>query len=66
MAISEREDKFEIDPYICTECVGYSGKPQCLEGCPVGAILPNPDFMETQQELEAKYILIKELTTLDA
>ncbi len=66
MAISQNGDGYDIDPYLCTECVGHSGTPQCIEGCPIGAILPHPDFRETQRELEEKFILITDLLAVSA
>src|SRR3990170_2175219 len=34
-AISEGEMIYAIDPYQCTECVGWYDEPQCLSVCPV-------------------------------
>lgn len=39
-AISEGQDIFIIDSDKCTECVGHHDAPQCVEVCPVDAILP--------------------------
>ena len=60
-AIFAGERDFEIDPYLCTECVGYFGEAQCAAGCPVGAINLHPDFVESREELEQKYQLITEM-----
>lgn len=38
----------------CTECVGFHETPQCAEVCPVDCCLPDPDYVEEQEELEAK------------
>jgi ferredoxin len=38
-AISEGADIFVIDRDKCTECVGHHDEPQCVEVCPVDAIL---------------------------
>ena len=43
-----------IDPDFCTECVGYFNEPQCVNVCPVEAIVPDPDRAETHEELLAK------------
>ena len=54
-AISAGEEIYVIDPAKCTECVGHYDEPQCQLVCPVDCILQDPDRMETQEELEAKY-----------
>ena len=54
-AIYMGEEIYEIDPNLCTECVGHYDEPQCVEVCPVDCIIPNPDFEETKEELMAKY-----------
>ena len=50
-AISEGEPIYLIDPNKCTECVGFFDEPQCMEVCPVDAIVPNPNYRETNQQL---------------
>jgi len=44
-----------IDPDKCTECVGNSESPQCAEVCPVDACVPDPDQVESREELLAKW-----------
>ena len=46
---------YEIDPLLCTECVGHFETSQCVEVCPVDCIPLNPDYPETQDELMEKY-----------
>lgn len=53
-AIREGEP-YVIDPFKCTECVGADDEPQCVLVCPDEAIIPNPDFVESEDELQAKY-----------
>ena len=31
---------FRINPWLCTECVGFADDPECAKACPVGAIAP--------------------------
>ena len=58
-AISAGETVYEIDPNICTECVGYYEEPQCKSVCPVPeVIIKNPDYQETKEELLKKKQLI--------
>ena len=42
-AIEEGDPTYNIDPDICTECVGSYDEPSCLSVCPVDAIVPDPD-----------------------
>ena len=62
-AISQGLEIYVIDPAKCTECVGHFDKPQCQQVCPVDCIPFNPDFVETQGQLYAKFL---NLVTLKA
>ena len=54
-AISAGEIVYEINPDLCTECVGYFDEPQCRTVCPVPEVLMvNPDRQETKEELLKK------------
>lgn len=55
-AIYQGEEIYEIDPNKCTECVGHYDKPQCREVCPVDCIPVNPDYVETHDQLMAKFL----------
>jgi len=46
---------YEIDPQRCTECVGHFNEPQCVQVCPVSCIPVNPSFVESKEQLLAKY-----------
>jgi ferredoxin len=54
-AISQGPEIYEIDPDLCTECVGHFAEPQCVEVCPVDCIPNDPDNVETKDQLMAKY-----------
>ncbi len=54
-AISQGEEIYDIEPDLCTECVGHFAESQCIEVCPVDCILIDPNRKETQDELMAKY-----------
>ena len=54
-AITEGEPMYVIDAFKCTECVGAEDEPQCVLVCPDKAIIPNPDFVESEEELQSKY-----------
>jgi ferredoxin len=38
----------------CTECVNYHEEPSCASVCPVDCCVPDPDYSETHEILEAK------------
>ncbi|MCC7411831.1 MAG: YfhL family 4Fe-4S dicluster ferredoxin [Gammaproteobacteria bacterium] len=60
VAISRGESRYVIDAFRCTECVGADDEPQCLLVCPrpQECIVPNPDFVESREELQNKYDLL--------
>ena len=55
-AISQGEDIYVIDPHRCTECVGHYSEPQCVKVCPVDCIPLDPNFVESKEQLYAKYL----------
>ncbi|SFI41314.1 YfhL family 4Fe-4S dicluster ferredoxin [Nitrosomonas sp. Nm34] len=54
-AISQGEEIYEINPNLCTECVGHYDTPQCVEVCPVNCIITHPNVTESHEQLLAKY-----------
>ena len=54
-AISSGAEYYMIDPNLCTECVGHFGEPQCRLVCPVDCIPADPDYIETETDLLAKF-----------
>lgn len=54
-AITQGDEIYEIDPSLCTECVGHYDEPQCIEVCPVDCILVDPEHEESREVLQAKY-----------
>ncbi|MBC6401144.1 MAG: 4Fe-4S dicluster domain-containing protein [Ekhidna sp.] len=38
----------------CTECIGFHEEPQCAAVCPVDCCVPDPDHVETEEELQSK------------
>ncbi len=57
-AIAQGEEIYEIDPDLCTECVGHFNTPQCQEVCPINCIPFNPDVVENKAQLMEKYYKI--------
>jgi ferredoxin len=58
-AISEGDDRYVIDPAKCTECVGFFDRSRCGVSCPQGACVPDPEHVESAEELNRKYALIQ-------
>ncbi len=54
-AIKEGGNIYEINPDLCTECVGSFAKQQCAEICPVGAPVPDKTHPEDREALLAKW-----------
>ena len=54
-AIYMGEEIYQIDPDLCTECVGHFDTPQCQLFCPVDCIPHDPEHVESQQGLLQKY-----------
>lgn len=55
-AISQGEEIYEINPLLCTECVGHFETSQCVEVCPVECIHKDPDQAEDRETLYQKYL----------
>jgi len=54
-AIYQGELIYEINPELCTECVGHFDAPQCQQVCPVDCIPLDLLHKESKEELLAKY-----------
>ena len=54
-AIYPGDEIYEINPDLCTECVGHFETSQCVEVCPVDCIPLDPGRPETQDQLLEKY-----------
>ena len=54
-AISMGDEIYEIDPKLCTECVGHFDEPQCVEVCPVDCIPKDENNVENEDQLMLKY-----------
>ncbi|MDX8401269.1 MAG: YfhL family 4Fe-4S dicluster ferredoxin [Mariprofundaceae bacterium] len=54
-AITEGPEIYEIDPDLCTECVGHFDTPQCQLVCPVDCIPRDPAHAEREEALWEKY-----------
>lgn len=54
-AIYQGQEIYEIDPDLCTECVGHYDEPQCVSVCPVDCIPLHPNIVETKEQLLLKF-----------
>ena len=54
-AIYQGQEIYEIEPSLCTECVGHFDASQCVVVCPVACIEVDPNHQESQQVLRGKY-----------
>lgn len=54
-AIYQGVEIYEIDPGLCTECVGHFDVPQCQQVCPVNCIPLDPDHAESREALQLKF-----------
>lgn len=59
-AIFQGETIYEINPNLCTECVGHFDEPQCQQVCPVDCIPRDPLYPETPEALLEKYQRLQE------
>ncbi|MGP1956813.1 MAG: YfhL family 4Fe-4S dicluster ferredoxin [Arsenophonus sp. NC-PE1-MAG3] len=58
-AISMGEEFYQINPNLCTECIGHYDKPTCQSVCPISnTILKDPNNPETEEQLWNKFILL--------
>lgn len=46
---------YEIDPDLCTECVGFYEQPTCISVCPIDCIIPDPAYVENETTLLEKF-----------
>ena len=54
-AITMGAEIFEINPALCTECVGHHEEPRCIDSCPVECIVKSPDDHEDRAALMKKF-----------
>jgi len=53
-AITAGDDIYVIDPFKCTECVGFFDEPQCASVCPMECCDPDPQYPEDEDTLLEK------------
>jgi ferredoxin len=62
-AIFMGEEIYQIDPDRCTECTGHFDEPQCQVLCPVSCIPKDPDRLESEATLLARFIRLQSIQT---
>ena len=60
-AIYQGEEIYQINPDLCTECVGHFNNPQCQDVCPVACIPHDPGHVESSDQLYQKYLRIVQI-----
>ena len=55
-AIYQGLEIFEINPDLCTECIGHFDTPQCVDICPVDCIPKDTEHVENEQQLYEKFL----------
>ena len=55
-AIFQGEEFYQIDPNLCTECIGHFDTSQCVVVCPVDCIPLDPQRIESDDTLYARYL----------
>lgn len=46
---------YEINPDLCTECVGFYDQPTCISVCPLDCIITDPERVEDHDTLYQKF-----------
>jgi len=54
-AIYYGKEIYQIMAEKCTECVGHYDEPTCITVCPIDCISKDPNNIETQDQLMAKF-----------
>ena len=55
-AITLGVEVYEIDVNKCTECIGHYEQPTCVSVCPIDCVKPDPENVESDDVLLAKFI----------
>ena len=63
-AIYMGNEIYEIASDLCTECVGHFEVPQCQLFCPVDCIPLDPEHVETEAQLQQKYLALQQQKNL--
>ena len=57
-AIHMGESIYQINVDNCTECVGHYDQPTCVSVCPIDCIIPDPENVESQDQLADKFVAL--------
>ncbi len=64
-AISFGGEIYIIDHNLCTECIGHSDKPACIDICPIDCIKKDPKHVESRDDLERKFVKLQAVNEVD-
>ena len=53
-AISVSDPIYVINSKLCTECIGFYKKPNCIDVCPIDCIEIDSNFIESKEDLLKK------------
>ncbi len=57
-AITMGAKVYEINPDLCTECVGFYDHQTCVSVCPIDCIIWDPAHVESETQLLEKFVAL--------
>ena len=57
-AITMGDKVYEINPDLCTECVGFYDHQTCVSVCPIDCIIWDPAHVESESQLLEKFVAL--------
>ena len=57
-AITMGDKVYEINPDLCTECIGFYDHQTCVSVCPIDCIIWDPAHVESESQLLEKFVAL--------
>ena len=57
-SITRGDKVYEINPDLCTECVGFYDHQTCVSVCPIDCIIWDPAHVESESQLLEKFVAL--------
>ena len=57
-AITMGDKVYEINPDLCTECVGFYDHQTCVSVCPIDCIIWDPAHVESESQVLEKFVAL--------
>ena len=57
-AITMGDKVYEINPDLCTECVGFYDHQTCVSVCPIDCIIWDPAHVESESQWLEKFVAL--------